>query len=206
VGELIYIANISLDGYVADRAGSIGFTVPTPEVFSTILAVVRRAGTYLYGRRMYEVMAPWETAHLTPDAPTFVPELGSELEREFANVWRAADKLVFSTTLTTTATQRTRVLSSFEADAIRRLKRDQTLTVGGPQLAAAMMEADLVDELHAFVSPVILGGGNPWLPPDLHRTLSLAGARRLGGVVHLHYAHDADQKFRTRNTSRPPAK
>ena len=188
MGKLIYIANISLDGYVADRAGNFAFTIPTREVFSTILELVRGARTHLYGRRMYEVMSPWETAHLTPDAPSFVPGLGAELERDFANVWRAADKLVFSTTLAAATTQRTRLVKSFDADAIRELKRDQTLTVGGPHLAASMMQADLVDELHALVCPVILGGGNPWLPPDLQRTLSLAGERRLGSVVHLHYA------------------
>jgi dihydrofolate reductase len=187
MGKLIYIINVSLDGYVADRAGSLGFTVPTPEVFSTILEVVRRAGTYVYGRKMYEMMAPWETAHLSPDAPPFLPGLG-DLERDFANVWRAADKLVISTTLATATTRRTRIVPSFDADAIRQLKRDQTLTVGGPQLAAAMLHADLVDELHAFVCPAILGGGNPWLPPDLRRDLTLAGERRMGGVVHLHYA------------------
>lgn len=187
MGKLIYITNISLDGYVADRAGDFGFTVPTPEVFSTILELVRGVGTHVYGRKMYEVMAPWETAHLTPDAPSFLPGLG-ELERDFADVWRGADKLVISTTLAAATTQRTRILSSLDADAIRHLKRDQTLTVGGAHLAAAMLNADLVDELHAFVSPIILGGGKPWLPPDLRRTLTLAGARRMGGVVHLHYA------------------
>lgn len=187
MGKLIYIANISLDGYNTDRAGNFDFTVPTPEVFSTILELVRGVGTHVYGRKMYEVMAPWETAHLTADAPSFLPGLG-DLERDFANVWRGADKLVISTTLATPTTQRTRILPSFEADAIRLLKRDQTLTVGGPNLAAAMLKADLVDELHAFVSPVILGGGNPWLPPDLRRTLALADERRIGGVVHLHYA------------------
>ena len=187
MGKVIYIANITLDGYVADRAGDIGFTVPTREVFSTILELVRGAGAYVYGRKMYEVMAPWETAHLTPDAPSFVPGLGA-LERDFANVWRGADKLVVSTTLASATTQRTRILPSFDADAIRHLKRDQTLTVGGPQLAAAMLNADLVDELHAFVSPIILGGGNPWLPSDLRRPLTLAGERRIGAVVHLHYA------------------
>ena len=187
MGKLIYIANISLDGYVADRAGNFDFTVPTAEVFSTILELVRPAGTHVYGRKMYQVMSPWETAHLTPDAPSFLPGLAA-LERDFANVWRRADKLVISTTLTAPTTKRTRILPSFDADAIRDLKRDQSLTVGGPHLAAAMLKADLVDELHAFVSPVILGGGNPWLPPDLRRTLTLAGERRIGGVVHLHFA------------------
>lgn len=187
MGKLIYIANITLDGYVADRAGNFAFTVPTREVFSTILELVRGAGTHVYGRKMYEIMSPWETAHLTPDAPSFLPGLG-ELERDFANVWRGADKLVISTTLAAPTTQRTRIVRAFDADDIRDLKRDQTLTVGGPHLAAAMLNADLVDELHAFVSPVILGGGNPWLPPDLRRNLTLAGERRIGNVVHLHYA------------------
>jgi dihydrofolate reductase len=187
MGKLIYIANISLDGYVADRAGNFDFTVPTPAVFSTILELVRGAGTHVYGRKMYEVLSPWETAHLTPDAPSFLPGLGA-LERDFANVWRAADKLVISKTLAAPTTQRTRILPAFDAEAIRALKRDQTVTVGGPHLAAAMLNADLVDELHAFVSPVVLGGGNPWLPPDLRRTFKFAGERRIDGVVYLHCA------------------
>lgn len=187
MGKLIYIMNISLDGYVADRDGDIGFSVPTPEVFSTILELVRGASTHVYGRKLYQVMAPWDTAHLTPDAPSFVPGLG-ELERDFANVWRAANKLVISKTLTTATTPRTSIQPSFDAEELRRMKREQTLTVGGPHLAAAMLRAELVDELHAFVSPIILGGGNPWLPPDFRRPLTLVGERRIGGVVHLHYA------------------
>ena len=187
MGKLIYIINISLDGYVADRAGNFDFTAPTPEVFSAILELVRGTGTHVYGRKMYELMAAWETAHLTPDAPSFLPGLG-DLERDFANVWRGADKLVISTTLATATTQRTRIVPTLDADAIRDLKRDQNLTVGGPHLAAAMLNADLVDELHAFVSPVILGGGHSWLPPDLRRTLKLVGERRIGVVVYLHHA------------------
>lgn len=186
MGKLIYIMNISLDGYVADRDGDIGFSVPTPEVFSSILELVRGASTHIYGRKLYEVMAPWDTAHLTPDAPSFIPGLG-ELERDFATVWRAAHKLVISKTLTTAATPRTSIQPSFVPDAIRGMKRDQTLTVGGPHLAAAMLKAGLVDELHAFVSPIILGGGTSWLPSDLRLPLTLAGERRIGSVVHLHY-------------------
>lgn len=190
MGRLIYIANISLDGYVADRDGDFGFTIPTPEVFSTILELVRGARTYVYGRRMYETMSAWETAHLAPDAPPFVPGLG-ELERDFATVWRAADKLVISTTLATAGTQRTRIAPTFDADAIRSLKRDHDVTVGGPRLAGAMMAAELVDDLHAFVSPIILGGGNPWLPSNVRLRLELAGERRMGSVVHLHYARSS---------------
>lgn len=187
MGKLVYIMNISLDGYIADRDGKFDFTVMTPEVFSAILETVRPAGTYLYGRKMYEVMSPWETAHLAPDAPSFIPGMG-DLERDFATVWRAADKLVISTTLATATTQRTRIVPAFDANAIRELKRDQTLTVGGPELAAAMLRADLVDELHAFVSPVILGGGNPWLPSHVRRDFAFVSERRLGETVHLHLA------------------
>lgn len=190
MGRLIYIANISLDGYTADRDGDFGFTIPTPEVFSTILELVRGAKTHVYGRRMYEVMSPWETAHLAPDAPPFVPGLG-ELERDFAAVWRAADKLVISTTLATAGTQRTRIAPAFDADAIRSLKRDHDVTVGGPRLAGAMMAADLVDEFHAFVSPIILGGGKPWLPSNLRLRLELAGEQRIGSVVRLQYARSS---------------
>jgi len=188
MARLIYIMNITLDGYYADRDGDFSFTVPSPEVFSAILELVRPIGTHLYGRRMYETMAPWDTAHLAPDAPAFIPGLG-ELERDFANVWRGADKVVFSTTLSNTSTARTRLEPRFDPDAIRRLKEtsDRDLTVGGPHLAAAMMAANLVDELHAFVVPIIIGGGNPWLPSDLRMPLELVDARRLGGIVHLHY-------------------
>ena len=190
MAKLIYIANISLDGYVADRDGNFGFTIPTPEVFSTILELVRGAKTYVYGRRMYEVMSPWETAHLAPDAPPFVPGLG-DLERDFATVWRAADKLVISTTLASVSTQRTRIAPAFDADAIRSLKRDHDVTVGGPLLAGAMTAADLVDDFHAFISPVSLGGGNPWLPSNLRLQLELVGERRMGSIVHLHYARSS---------------
>lgn len=190
MGKLIYVINISLDGYFADRDGNFEFTVPTPEVFSALLTVIRPAKTHVYGRRMYEVMSPWETAHLGPDAPSFLPGLGP-LERDFATAWRAADKLVVSSTLTTVKTARTRIVPSLDADAIRSLQRDGDLTVGGPHLAGAMIAAGLVDELHAFVSPIILGGGRSWLPPDVRIPLALAGEHRLGSVVHLHYVRGA---------------
>jgi dihydrofolate reductase len=137
---------------------------------------------------MYETMAVWETAHLDASAPAFTPGL-LELEREFAAMWRAADKIVFSTTLPRASTPRTRIERAFDPDEIRRLKatRERDLTVGGPRVAAAMIAANLVDDFHVFVHPIILGGGNPWLPQDLRIPLELAGERRLGGIVHLHY-------------------
>ena len=188
MARLIYVANVSLDGYVADRDGKFDWTTPTPEFFAAILELVRPIGTYLYGRRMYESMAVWDTAHLDPGAPAVTPGL-LELEREFAAVWRAADKIVFSTTLAHASTPRTRIEGAFDPDQVRRLKAtsERDLTIGGPHLAAAMIAANLVDEFHAFVHAIIVGGGNPWLPQDLRIPLELVDEHRLGGVVHLHY-------------------
>jgi dihydrofolate reductase len=189
MAKLLYIANTSLDGYTADKEGGFDWTVPTAEVFAAITELVRPIGTYLYGRRMYETMSPWDSAHIDPGGPAFIPGLLA-LEQDFAGIWRAADKVVFSTTLPRASTPRTRIERAFDAEQIRRLKAtsERDLTVGGPQLAAAMIAADLVDELHAFVNPIIIGGSKPWLPPDLRIPLELAGERRFGGVVHLHYS------------------
>lgn len=187
MAKLIYIMNVSLDGYVADRDGDFNWTTPTPEYFSAILELVRPAGTYLYGRRLYETMAVWETAHLEPNAPAYVPGL-KELETDFANVWRSADKIVYSRTLQRASSARTRI-DAFDPDQVRQLKATSArdLTVGGPHIAAAMIAANLVDEFHAFVHPIIVGGGNPWLPQDRRIPLELVGEQRVGRVVHLHY-------------------
>jgi dihydrofolate reductase len=188
MAKLIYVANTTVDGYTEDRDGKFDFTVPTAEVFAAITELIRPAGTYLYGRRMYETMTAWETAHLDPNAPAFIPGL-LELEREFAALWRAAEKVVFSTTLPSASTQRTRIERSVDPDQVRRLKAtsERDLAVGGPNLAASLFAANLIDELHTFVAPISVGSGKPWLPPDLRIPLELAGERRLGGVVHLHY-------------------
>jgi dihydrofolate reductase len=188
MAKLIYVMNTSLDGYTSDRNGNLDWADLTREVFAAITELVRPIGTYLYGRRMYEAMAIWETAHLAPGGPAFTPGL-LELEHEFATIWRAADKIVFSTTLPRASTPRTRIERAVDPDQIRRLKAasERDLTVGGPHLAAAMIAADLVDELHAFVHPIIIGGGAPWLPSDLRIPLELASERRLGNAVHLHY-------------------
>ncbi len=188
MARLIYAMNTSLDGYISDRDGKFEWAAPTPELFAAINELERPIGTYLYGRRLYETMAVWDTAHLEAGGPAFTPGL-LELEREFATTWRAAHKIVFSTTLPRASTPRTDIERAFDPDRIRRLKAtsERDITVGGPLLAAAMIGADLVDELHAFVHPIMIGGGHPWLPRDVRLPLELAGERRLGGVVHLHY-------------------
>jgi dihydrofolate reductase len=188
MAKLIYAMNTSLDGYISDREGDFAWAIPGREFFEAINALERRAGTYLYGRRLYETMAVWETAHLEPGAPAFVPGNG-DLEREFADMWRAADKIVFSTTLSETSTPRTRIERTFEPDRIRQLKAtsDRDLTVGGAHLAAAMIAANLVDEFHAFVHPVIVGGGTPFLPQNVRVPLELVREQRLDRIVHLHY-------------------
>ena len=188
MASLIYAMNTSLDGYISDRDGKFEWSVPTPEFYAAINELERPIGTYLYGRHLYEAMAVWETAHLDASGPAFTPGL-LELECEFAATWRAADKIVFSTTLQRASTARTHIERAFDPDHIRKLKAtsERDLTVGGPRLAAAMIAANLVDEFHVFVHPIIIGGGNPWLPQDHRIRLELAGERRLGGIVQLHY-------------------
>ena len=188
MARLIYVMNISLDGYISDRAGNFDWTEPSAAMLAMFNDLVRPVGTYLYGRRMYETMAVWETAHVTPDAPAFTPGLG-ELECEFATLWRAKEKIVFSTTLSQVSTPRTRLERAVDPEQIRQLvaTSERDLTVGGPRLAAALLAANLVDDLHAVIHPIIVGGGNPWLPPDVRHKLELVSERRVGGLAHLHY-------------------
>jgi len=188
MASLIYVMNTSFDGYIYDREGDFTWATPGREFLEAINELERRVGTYLYGRRLYETMAVWDTAHLEPGAPAFSPGNG-DLEREFADMWRAADKIVFSTKLSQTSTTRTRIERAFEPDRIRELKAtsDRDLTVGGAHLAAAMIAANLVDEFHAFVHPFIVGGGTPFLPQNVRVPLELVREQRLGRIVHMHY-------------------
>jgi len=181
MAELIYSALTSLDGYVADRDGNIEWAAPDEEVHAFVNDLERSAGTYLYGRRMYEAMAVWETLDVT-DEPAVV--------RDFAAIWRTADKVVYSTTLDAVSTPRTRIERSFDPEAIRRLKASAVtdVSIGGPTIAAEAFAAGLVDECHLFVTPVVVGGGTRSLPADAHFELELLDERRFaGGVVHLHY-------------------
>lgn len=187
--RLIYVAITSLDGYVADERGQFAWAAPDAEVLAAVNDIERPIGTHLYGRRMYEVMAPWETAHTLPDQPAFIP--GSEApERDFAAIWRAADKIVFSRSLQAPSTARTRIERDLDAEAVRRLKAsaERDLTVGGPELAGQMVKADLVDEYHQFLHPIIVGGGKHWLPQGAVVKLELLAERRFAsGVVHVHH-------------------
>ena len=184
MARLIYAAFASLDGYVEDADGSLAWGVPDEQVFAFVNDLERTIGTYLYGRRMYEAMLPWETAHLdAAEAP--------EAQREFAEIWRAAEKVVYSRTLPVVSTTRTRLESDFDPSAVRKLKESSPsdLSVGGAGLAAVAIAAGLVDEIHVFACPVLLGGGRPMWPVDGNRLdLTLMGERRFsGGTRYLRY-------------------
>jgi len=182
MAKLIYSAIASLDGYVADEDGRFDWAAPDAEVHRFVNDLERPIGAYLYGRRMYEVMVFWETAHTLADQPPYV--------QDFAEIWRAADKIVYSKTLETVSSARTRIEPVFDPGAVRQLKATaaRDITVGGPTLAARALEAGLVDELHLFLSPVVVGGGKRSLPDNVHLKLELLDERRFGnGAVHLRY-------------------
>jgi dihydrofolate reductase len=177
VSRLIYSAIASLDGYVADEQGRWDWSVPSREVHATVNDLMRPARTHLYGRRMYDVLVAWETID-DPDP----------VMRDYAEIWRAADKVVYSRTLEEASSARTRIEREFDPEAVRAMKAERDLLIGGPELAGQAMRAGLVDELHLFLSPVVVGGGNPALPAGSRVDLQLLGERRFGnGVVHVHY-------------------
>jgi dihydrofolate reductase len=182
MAKVIYVANVSLDGYIEDAHGSFEWTTPGDEVFSFITDLVRPVGTYLYGRRLYETMAVWETD------PTLAAQ--SELRGVFAEIWQAADKIVYSTTLPAVSTANTQLERHFDAESVRDLKTSaaRDFTVGGAALAAHAFNAGLVDELHLFIYPVLLGGGKPALPSGARAQLDLLEERRFGnGALYLRH-------------------
>ena len=182
MAKLIYASNMSLDGWTEDAHGALDWAPPDDDVFASITEVMRSAGTYLYGRRMYETMAVWETD------PALAAQ--SDLRSEFANVWQAADKVVYSTTLAAAPTAKTRLERHFDPGVVHDLKATarSDLLVGGPTLAAQALVAGLVDELQLFVWPVVLGGRKPALSTDTRVDLELLDERRIGnGVVRLRY-------------------
>jgi dihydrofolate reductase len=182
MGHLIYLANSSLDCYTEDIDGKYDWTTPDEEKFSFITNLVRAAGTYLYGRRMYETMMVWETN------PNLAGE--SPLMRDFAEVWQAADKIVYSRTLEAVSTRKTQIERNFDPEAIRRLKEavEQDILIGGSELAAHAFQSGLIDECQLFIIPIIIGGGKQALPDNVRLNLELLEERRFGnGVVFLRY-------------------
>ena len=182
MAKLIYSAIASLDGYVADEDGNFEWAVPDEEVHTFINDLERPVGTYLYGRRMYEVMLGWESAHTLPDQPPFM--------LAFAQMWQAADKIVYSKTLQTVSSARTRIERDFDPETVRQMKAlaGRDILVGGPELAAQAVKAGLVEELHPFLAPIVVGGGKQSLPNNVRLELEVLDERRFSnGMVYLHY-------------------
>ncbi|MFG1609157.1 dihydrofolate reductase family protein [Actinoplanes sp. NPDC049265] len=182
MGKLICTQIASLDGYINDEQGRFDWSAPDAEVHAFVNDLERPIGTYLYGRRLYEVMRYWETAHEQPDP--------DPIELDYARLWQAADKIVYSTTLAAASSARTRIEKAFDLDAVRRLKEssDSDLTIGGPTLAAHALRGGLVDELRLLLSPVIVGGGTRALPDGARLDLELTDERRFAnGVAYLAY-------------------
>jgi dihydrofolate reductase len=180
--KLIYSVITSLDGYIEDEDGNFDWAAPDEEVHEFANNLERSAGTYLYGRRLYETMVFWETAQTLADEPPVF--------YDFATLWQAADKIVYSRTLDKASSARTRIKRNFDPETVRQLKvtSERDITVGGPELAAQAITAGLVDELHFFVTPIVLGGGKPSLPDGRRMKLKLLDDHRFrSGVVHLHY-------------------
>jgi dihydrofolate reductase len=187
VAKLIYSAIASLDGYIEDEEGKFDWAEPDDEVHAFVNDLARPVGTYLYGRRMYDVLVAWETFDLA-DQPPFI--------QDFAQIWRAADKIVYSRTLESASSARTRIEQEFDPEAVRQLKAsaERDLAIGGPELAAEAFKAGLVDECHLFLTPIVVGGGKQALPDNVRVPLQLLDERRFSnGVVYLRYGTGAAQ-------------
>jgi dihydrofolate reductase len=181
MARLVYSTLMSLDGYIADENGNFDWAVPSDEVHAFVNDLLRPIGTHLYGRRLYEVMQVWETIDALPDLPA--------VALEFAPIWQAADKVVYSRSLEAVSTARTRLERSFDPDEVRRMKdtSDRDLLIGGAGLAAAAFAADLVDDIHLFLGPVLVGGGTRALPDGIRLDLELVEERRFAnGMVYVH--------------------
>ena len=182
MAKLIFAAITSLDGYVEDAEGKFDWAAPDEEVLAFVNDLERPIGTYLYGRRMYETMVFWESASTQGDEPS--------LFSDYAGIWQAAEKIVYSSALQTVTSARTRIEREFDPDAVLRLKESSgaDLEVGGAELAGQAIGAGLVDECHLFLCPIVVGGGKRALPNSVRAQLGLVQERRFrNGVVHLHY-------------------
>ena len=182
MAKLIYAMNTSLDGYINDEEGKFDWSEPDEELHRFFNELERPLGTHLYGRRLYETMSYWQDPGDLTEQPDYI--------RDFAEIWRNTDNVVYSRTLDSASTPRTRIERELDPAAVRRMKEsaEPDLSVGGPGLAADALRAGLVDELHQVLHPIVVGGGTPWLPAGLRLELELLDERRFaGGAVHLHY-------------------
>ena len=181
MARLIYAALSSLDGYVADSQGNFDWAEPDEEVHAAVNDILRPVGTHLYGRRMYEVLVAWETMETAGQSPVI---------RDFAEIWRSADKVVYSRTLKKLSSARTRIEHDFDPESVLKLKAaaQRDLSIGGPELASLAFRAGLVDECHLFLAPVVVGAGNRSLPTSGFLRFELLGERHFkSGFVQLHY-------------------
>jgi len=181
MARLIYSALTSLDGFIADESGSFDWAAPDEEVHTFLNSLERHVGTNLYGRAMYDVMAWWETEDLS-DQPDYI--------QEYADIWRASDKVVYSTTLESPRTSRTRIEREFDPEAVRQMKvqAERDIAIGGSNLAAQAIRAGLVDEYQLVLAPIVVGGGKPSIPDNVRLELELLDERRfVGGMVYLRY-------------------
>jgi dihydrofolate reductase len=186
--KLIYTSITSLDGFVADAEGNFDWGAPDEEVHTFVNDQERPIGTYLYGRKMYDVLVAWESPAIAKGQPAYI--------RDYHEIWRAADKVVYSATLEAVTSERTRIERTFDPEAIRRMKTDgdRDLGIGGPHLAAEAIRAGLVDELRLIVAPIVVGTGNSVLPSDVSLRLDLLDAGRFAnGMIHLSYGVDVDR-------------
>ena len=182
MANLIFVANTSLDGFTEDKDGKFDWTEPSEDLFRFVTNIVRATHTHLYGRRMYETMMVWET---DPNLAAVSP-----LMRDFAEIWQAANKIVYSRTLETISTRKTQLEQTFDPEAIRQLKAtgEHDILIGGPELAAHAFRAGLIDECHLFLVPILVGGGKSALPDNVRMELELLAERRFrNGTVYLRY-------------------
>lgn len=189
MGKLIYAITTSLDGYVADENGNFDWAMPSEEVHAGFNDIVRGVGTSLIGRNMYEIMKVWDEIPTEGVSGPYMDGPSPEMN-DYAGIWQAANKIVYSTTLTDVETANTTIERTFEPSVVQQmvLESDRDFDIGGPHLAAEAIKAGIVDEFHQIIAPVIVGGGNYWLPKDVKVELKLVDVRKFeNGFVHLHY-------------------
>jgi dihydrofolate reductase len=187
VAGLIYASIASVDGYIADVDGRFDWAAPDEEMHVLVNDLMRSVDTHLFGRRMYEVLAAWESDELVAGQPRYISD--------YATIWRSADKIVYSRTLAAPSTARTIVKREFDAEEVRALKTTRNLSISGPELAGHALKGGLVDELHIFQVPVVVGGGKRFLPDGLFTQLELMDQRRLGsGAVYMRYQIGTERK------------